>query len=55
LRRPDGDFAPVAGLTRDRFDFDDALEDLRHLQLEEPAQEVLVRPRMTTCGPSAAL
>src|SRR5690606_17631586 len=45
LTRVDGHLAAEPRLARDRLDLDAAAEDLRHLELEEPAQEVLVRPR----------
>jgi N utilization substance protein A len=45
LARPDGDLGAVAGLAGDRLDLDDALEDLRDFEFEEPAEEVLVRAR----------
>src|SRR5690606_19928306 len=39
------DLRPVARLARDPLDLDDALRDLRHLELEERAHEIGARPR----------
>ena len=44
LARRHGDLAPAAGIPRDRLDLHGAGVDLRHLQLEQAAQEALVRP-----------
>ena len=43
--RGDRDLGAVAGLARDRLDLDDAVEQLRHLELEQTAHESGVRAR----------
>src|SRR5690606_37745965 len=45
LARVHGHLAAEAGLPGNSLDFDGASEDLRHLQLEQAAQEVAVRSR----------
>jgi hypothetical protein len=39
----------------DPLDLDDLLRDLRHLRLEQPAQELRVRPRQDHLGPARRL
>src|SRR5712691_9628085 len=43
--RLDGDLRAVAGLPRDAADLDEAVADLRHLQLEEGLDQLRIAPR----------
>ncbi len=52
-RRPDGDLRPVAGLAGDRGDLHGAVGDLRHLQREQPPDQVGMGAATAICGPGS--
>ena len=54
LRR-DGELRAVTGLARDRLDLDDAVDELRHLELEQARTSPGCVRDTTICGPLAVL